>query len=83
MIRTLATRKSDKIPFPPSNSLPKAAVSLALKILWNSNLFKFHYATALYNTSLSKFCYANDLSRNNSCLSKFCYAMTSLYDNTG
>jgi hypothetical protein len=33
MIRTLATRKSDKIPFPPSNSLPKAAVSLALKVI--------------------------------------------------
>jgi len=30
---TLATRKSAKIPLPPSNSRPKAAVSLALKVI--------------------------------------------------
>jgi len=32
-MKTLATRKSDKIPLPPSNSLPIAAVSLAFKLI--------------------------------------------------
>ena len=45
-MKTLATRKSAKIPLPPSNSLPMLAVSLAFKLIhaWSCKTTSMHMA---------------------------------------